>query len=227
MIIAVIPARKGSKRIKNKNIKLFLGKPIINYSISEAKKSKIFKDIIVSTNSVKILKHSIKLGAKNSFIRAEKISDDKTGILEVMYDAAKLIKKKYQNIKYLCCIFAASPLIQSNDLRKAFLEIKTDKFDYVFSATNYSYPVERAFKIKKNKIKMINKNNYKKKSQFFDETYHDAGQFYFGKINSWLKKKIIFSKNSKIIKLPNWRVQDIDVKDDWKRAENLYKNLGR
>jgi N-acylneuraminate cytidylyltransferase len=223
MIIAVIPARKGSKRIKNKNIKLFLGKPIIDYSISEAKKSRIFKEIIVSTNSIKILKHSIKLGAKNSFIRAEKISDDKTGILEVMHDAAKLIKKKYKNIKYLCCIFAASPLIKSIDLRKAFSEIKTGKFDYVFSATNYSYPIERAFKIKKNKIKMINKNNYKKKSQFFDETYHDAGQFYFGKIESWLKKKIIFSKNSKIIKLPNWRVQDIDVKDDWKRAENLYK----
>lgn len=227
MIVAVIPARKGSKRIKNKNIKLFLGKPIIDYSILEAKKSKIFKEIVVSTNSAKILKHAIKLGAKNSFMRAEKISDDKTGILDVMADAAKEIKKKNKSIKYLCCIFATSPLIQSRDLRKAFLEIKTDKFDYVFSATNYSYPIERAFKIKNNKLKMINKNNYRKKSQFFDETYHDAGQFYFGKINSWLKKKIIFSNYSKIIKLPNWRVQDIDVKDDWKRAENLYKNLNK
>tara|TARA_B100001057_G_scaffold385783_1_gene392584 strand:- start:15033 stop:15716 length:684 start_codon:yes stop_codon:yes gene_type:complete len=227
MIVAVIPARKGSKRIKNKNIKSFLGKPIINYSISEAKKSKIFKDIIVSTNSIKILKHSKKLGAKNSFIRAEKISGDKTGIVEVMADAARVIKKENKSIKYLCCIFAASPLIRSNDLRKAYLQIKTDKFDYVFSATNYSYPVERAFKIKKDKLKMLNKNNYKKKSQSFKETYHDAGQFYFGKINSWLKKKIIFDKNSKIIKLPNWRVQDIDVKDDWKRVEILYKNFNK
>ena len=72
---------------------------------------------------------------------------------------------------------------------------------------------------------MLNKKNYAKKAQFFDETYHDAGQFYFGKIESWLNKKIIFNSNSKIIKLSNWRVQDIDVKDDWKRAEILYKNL--
>ena len=226
MIIAIIPARQGSKRIKNKNIKSFLGKPIINYSITQAKKAKIFDEIIVSTNSNKILNHAKKLGAKNSFLREESISDDNTGILDVMADAADKMMEKYnKKIKYLCCIFAASPLIQFQDLRKGYYEIKKNKFDYVFSATNYSYPIERSFKIKRNQIKMINKNNYKKKSQFFDETYHDAGQFYFGKINSWLNKKIIFNNRSKIIKLPNWRVQDIDVKDDWKRAEILYKNL--
>ena len=71
---------------------------------------------------------------------------------------------------------------------------------------------------------MINKNNYKKKSQFFEETYHDAGQFYFGKINSWLKKKLFLIKIQKLLNC-NWKVQDIDVKDDWKRAEILYKNL--
>ena len=226
MIIAIIPARKGSKRIKNKNIKSFLGQPIINYSIYEAQKAKIFDEIVVSTNSKKIFNHSVKLGAKNSFIRDEKISDDATGILEVMADAAKKIIKLHNNkIKYLCCIFAASPLIQYKDLRKGYSEIKKNKFDYVFSATNYSYPIERSFKIKNNCIEMLNKKNYAKKSQFFDETYHDAGQFYFGKIESWLNKKIIFNSNSKIIKLSNWRVQDIDVKDDWKRAEILYKNL--
>ena len=226
MIIAIIPARKGSKRIKNKNIKLFLGKPIIDYSIYEAQKAKIFDEIVVSTNSKKIFNHSVKLGAKNSFIRDEKISDDATDILEVMADAAKKLTKLYNNkIRYLCCIFAASPLIQYKDLRSGYSEIKKNKFDYVFSATNYSYPIERSFKIQNDHIKMINKKNYAKRSQLFDETYHDAGQFYFGKIESWLNKKVIFSANSKIIKLPNWRVQDIDVNDDWKRAEILYKNL--
>jgi pseudaminic acid cytidylyltransferase len=226
MIIAIIPARKGSKRIKNKNIKLFLGKPIIDYSIYEAQKAKIFDEIIVSTNSKKIFNHSVKLGAKNSFIRDEKISGDHSSILDVMSDAAnKLIKLHNNKIKYLCCIFAASPLIQYKDLRKGYSEIKKNKFDYVFSATNYSYPIERSFKIKNDSLEMIDKKNYAKKSQFFDETYHDAGQFYFGKIESWLNKKVIFNANSKIIKLPHWRVQDIDVKDDWKRAEILYKKL--
>ncbi len=225
MILAVIPARKGSKRIKNKNIKKFLGKPIITYSLNQAEKSKIFDHVIVSTDSEKILNYAKKKGAKHSFKRRSDLSDDKTGILDVMQDAAIRLVKQFKDVKYICCIFPASPLLRSHDLKKAFNLIKKNKYDYVFSATNFSYPIERGFKIKDGKIKMIKRKNYSKKSQNFTETFHDAGQFYFGKVNSWLKKKIIFNSNSKILKLPNWRVQDIDVLDDWKKAEIIFKNL--
>ena len=224
MIIAIIPARKGSKRIKNKNIKIFYNKPIIYYAIKNAIDSKVFDTVFVSTDCSKIANISRKYGAEVPFLRDEKLSDDHTVTSEVIKDFYKNIKNKYKNIKFICCIYPANPLLSKSNLVKASKIILKNRYDYVFSATKYQHPIQRAFYKKNNKIFMYNSNYSKVRTQDITESYHDAGQFYFGKANSWLKDKKIFSKNSQFIEIARNNCCDIDNLEDWNFAKILFKN---
>ena len=224
MIVAIIPARIGSKRIKKKNIKLFLGQPIISYSIKTAKKSKIFDKIIVSTDSNIIGNIARKYGADFLFKRPKKLSGDKVSTGKVILHAIKWLSKNIKKPRLICCIYPTAPLMNHDDLIKSFKKIKSKKWNYIFSATKNHFPIERSFYFnKKNQLNLINKNNFFKKSQSFKPTYRDAGQFYWGTYNAWINKSVIFEKNSSIYLLPNLRTQDIDNIEDWKIAEKLYK----
>ncbi len=223
MNIAIIPARSGSKRIRNKNIKKFLGHPMIYWSIKRAKQSNIFDEIIVSTDSRRIKSIAENLGCNVPFLRPKKISDDKTGIDEVIFHTLNLLKKIKP--KFVCCINATSPLILSKDLIAGLKRIKKKKLEYVFSAAKYDYPIQRSFQFKKKKLKMLYAKYYNYNTQDLNETFHDAAQFYWGTTDAWLNKKKIFTKNSSIIEIPNYRVQDIDTIEDWKYAELKYKIL--
>lgn len=223
MNIAIIPARSGSKRILNKNIKKFLGYPIIYWSIKQAQKTKIFDQIIVSTDSKKIKKLVESYGCSAPFIRPKKISNDKTGVDEVIKHAILSLKNIKPN--FVCCINATAPLISYKDLIAGLKKIKNSRFDFVFSAGIYDYPIQRSFQFRFKKLSMTFPKYYNFNSQDLKVTYHDAGQFYWGTTDSWLRKKKIFSKNSSIIEVPNYKVQDIDTIEDWKYAELKYKIL--
>ena len=193
MNIAIIPARAGSKRIKNKNIKMFCGKPVIYYSILAAKKSNIFSKIIVSTDSIKIKQIAEKYGADVPFIRPKNLSDDFSSTMEVIKHSIKELSFHKKKIN-ICCIYPTAPLIKKDDLIKSYKIFNTNKFKFLFSASKFSYPIQRSFYLdKKNYIKMVNKQNYNKRSQDLKITYHDAGQFYWGSGKSWLNEKIIFA----------------------------------
>jgi pseudaminic acid cytidylyltransferase len=224
MIVAIIPARVGSKRIKKKNIKLFLGRPIISYSIKAAKKSKIFDKIVVSTDSNIIGNIARKYGADFLFTRPKKLSGDKVSTGKVILHAIEWLSKNIKKPSLICCIYPTAPLMNHDDLIKSFKKLKSKKWNYIFSATKNLFPIERCFYFdKKNQLTLINKNNFFKRSQSFKSTYRDAGQFYWGTYNAWINKSIIFEKNSSIYLLPNLRTQDIDNIEDWKIAEKLYK----
>tara|TARA_Y100001970_G_C14203217_1_gene842392 strand:- start:707 stop:1390 length:684 start_codon:yes stop_codon:yes gene_type:complete len=224
MIVAIIPARGGSKRIKKKNIKLFLGKPIISYSIKAAIRSKIFDKIIVSTDSNQIMSISKKYGAEVLFKRPKNLSGDYVGTREVISHAAKWLKKNISKPKYICCLYPTAPLINGLDLKNSYKKIKLNKRGYVFSATKFSYPIQRAFYLTKfKKIKMFYSKNFNKRSQDLKSAYHDAGQFYWGSYETWQLNKPMFQKHSNIYLLPKYRVQDIDDIEDWKVAEKLFK----
>ena len=132
MNIAIIPARKGSKRIKNKNIKTFFGKPVIYYSIIAAKKCKIFDKIIVSTDCKKIAKISKQYGAEVLFPRPKNLSNDKVDTVSVIHYEIKKLLKKEKKINFVCCVYPCSPLINHKVILKSFKKIKNKKFDYVF-----------------------------------------------------------------------------------------------
>ena len=153
------------------------------------------------------------------------MSDDFTNTLEVMEHAVKLIKNKAK-IKAVCCIYATAPFMKKKDLIEALKLFKLGKWKSVFSATNYSFPVYRSFKtIKSGGLKMLYPNFFKKRSQDLSPVFHDAGQFCWAKPQDWISRKLAFNNRSTIVKLPNWRVHDIDTYDDWKRAELNFKSL--
>ena len=121
MKIAIIPARAGSIRIKNKNIKLFNGKPAIAWSILAAKKTNLFDRIIVSTDSNKITQIAKKYGAEVPFIRKKILAKNSVTTIKVIKDAIKNIKSKEAKI---CCIYPCAPLIKSKDISNSYKKLK-------------------------------------------------------------------------------------------------------
>mgnify|MGYP001391476346 CR=1 FL=1 len=185
--IAVITARGGSKRIKNKNILNFFGKPMIAYSIIAAKKSKLFDKIYISTDSRKIKKISEKYGGKVPFLREKKLSDDFTGTHEVVKNFLEKAKIKKE---FICCIYPTAPLMRSWDLVRGFNKLLKNKNSYIYSAN-------------------IKKQTYKHK-------FVDSGQFYWGTLKTWINKKNILQKRSIKIKIPIKYSQDLNNYEDLK-----------
>ena len=225
MIVAVIPARGGSKRIPKKNIKKFFGKPIISYSIKAAIDSKLFDKVIVSTDCENIAQVAINYGAEVPFMRPKELSGDFLGTHEVVGHTLKWLEDFGDVVDYACCIYATAPMIEGSDLIKGYDLIKTEKWKAVIAATKYSYPVFRSFKkLPNGGLEMVFPEHYNSRSQDLPEVYHDAGQFYWAKAQEWKNKPGGFSENNTIIELSNYLVQDIDTIEDWNRAEKIYEN---
>lgn len=226
--IAIIPARGGSKRIPKKNIKDFLGKPIIAYSIEMALNTKLFSKVIVSTDDQEIQGVAIKYGAEVPFIRPKEIADDFTGTHEVIGHAVKWLEDNGETMDYVCCIYPTAPLIQKDDLIKGFEIIKTGKWNSIIAATNFSYPIFRSFKnLPDGGLKMIFPEHYNSRSQDFPEVYHDAGLFCWSEPETWKAPPEGYSEKNSIVKIPSYRIQDIDTLDDWKKAEIIYEIISR
>jgi pseudaminic acid cytidylyltransferase len=225
MNICVIPARGGSKRIHKKNIKDFLGRPIIAYSIETALNSKLFDKVIVSTDDEDIAKVAKEYGAEVPFIRPKKLSDDFTSTNSVVKHAINWFLEQDIEINYVCCIYATAPFVKVTYLRQG-LELLSDSNQlFSLSVASFSFPVQRAIKINNEKISMFYPEYASTRSQDLDEAYHDAGQFYWGKSQAFLDEIGMFSKDSIPVVLPRYLVQDIDTLEDWKRAELMYKIL--
>ena len=216
----------GVKEYQKKNIKNFLGKPILAYSIDTAISSGLFDKIIVSTDSEEIAKIAISYGAETPFIRPKELADDYTGIHEVIGQAINLLEKQIKKIDFVCCIYPTAPLIQKNDILKGYELIKNEKWDSVIAATHYSYPVHRSFiKFPNGGLKMLFPEHFNSRSQDLPKVYHDAGQFFWAKTKKWQNPTKGFDQNNTIVEIPANRVQDIDTHEDWKKAELIYKTI--
>jgi len=222
-IYAIIPARSGSKRIPNKNIKLFVGRPIISYSIKAAQNTNLFDKIIVSTDSQEIARVSKEFGAEVPFIRPANLADDYTGTDAVILHGLYWLINRGVKIEYICCIYPAAPLIQSEYIRIAYKLLKKNNAVSAFSVTTYAYPIFRALKIDNNRVKMIWPKNFHARSQDLLECYHDAGQFYWANVEKYLEEKRFFSSDAIPIILPRYLVQDIDTQEDWEVAERIFR----
>jgi pseudaminic acid cytidylyltransferase len=226
MNIAVIPARGGSKRIPRKNIKSFFGKPMIAWSIEAAKASNLFDHIIVSTDDAEISKIAKEWGAEVPFIRPADLSNDYAGTTEVIAHAIQWSLDNGWHLNSVCCIYATAPFIQIDDLIQANDIVESGNWAYSFPVCDFAAPIFRSFQqLSEGGVEMFFPEHFNSRSQDLPEALHDAGQFYWGKVESWLEGKRFFDKHSKPVIIPRWRVQDIDTSDDWLRAEALYKVL--
>ena len=224
MIIAIIPARGGSQRIKKKNIKKFYSKPILYWTIKVLKKSKLFSKIVLTTDNNQIRKTGERLGCDYIISRPSNLAGDYTPTKPVIEHAVSFLKKKFK-IKYVCCVYPCNPFLNSLDLKKSFKILKKNKRNFVFPIAEYTHPIQRALKLtKKNKLLFFSKKYELTRTQDLIKSYHDVGQFYWGSVTSWLSKKKMHS-NGIGLPIPKWRAVDIDNLQDWKRAELLFKVL--
>jgi len=225
-VVAVIPARIGSKRIPKKNIRAFLGKPMIAYSIEAAKVSGVFDRIIVSTDSTEIADIARQYGVEVPFMRPPELSDDHTSTDAVVLHALDWINKDCGQIDYICCIYSTAPFVRPEYIRKGLEQIIKDKATSAFSVTTFPYPIFRALKVDENgRIQMFWPEHRMTRSQDLPESYHDAGQFYWADARKYAVEKKLFSSDAVPIVLPRKFVQDIDTLEDWERAESMFKSL--
>ena len=226
MNVAIIPARGGSKRIPRKNIKSFHGKPMIAYSIEAAIQSGCFDKIIVSTDDQEIAEISIAYGAEVPFLRPVNISDDHATTMDVMHHAISWCINSGFNVGSVCCLYATAPFVMPVYLQQGLSLLNNENVGFVFSATSFPFPIQRAIKLSsEGKVTMFFPENEQVRSQDLIESYHDAGQFYWGSKDLFLERQPIFSSNSKVVLLPRKQVQDIDTQEDWELAEALYLTL--
>ena len=224
--LAIIPARGGSKRIPRKNIKPFLGKPIIAYSIEAAIQSNLFDEIMVSTDDEEIAEIAKQYGAKVPFLRSPENANDFATLADVLIEVVDHYKNIGKTFKNICCVLPTAPLTSNSRIKEAFTKLIDEKLESVFPVAEFSYPILRALEFDdNNKLKMIWPEHLKTRSQDLKPAYHDSGSFYWVKTNALLEQKTLFCKNGSAIVLPGTEVQDIDNETDWKLAELKYKLL--
>ncbi|MES2762449.1 MAG: pseudaminic acid cytidylyltransferase [Bacteroidota bacterium] len=223
--VAIITARGGSKRIPKKNIKDFLGKPIIAYSIETALNSGLFDYVMVSTDDNEIAEVAKKYGAQVPFVRSKQTSDDFTGTADVVIEVLHDLKKIGKEFINACCIYPTAPFISKQTLNESYQLLIGKKFDSVFPVCSFSYPIQRALEINDSKTKMVWGENLNKRSQDLPARYHDAGQFYWMNVESFLIEKKLFTNNTGSVILDELQVQDIDNETDWKLAELKFNLL--
>tara|TARA_Y100001970_G_scaffold53704_1_gene68067 strand:- start:8115 stop:8816 length:702 start_codon:yes stop_codon:yes gene_type:complete len=224
MNIAIIPARGKSERIRNKNIINFFGKPIIYWPIQNAKKTNLFKKIIVSTDNKKIAKISKLYGAEVPFVRPSNISNNKTGILKVIKHCIRFLEKKKIKFKYVCCIFSTAPLLNKKILQSAYKKLLKGKYDFVFGAIKIQNHLLRSFYLNNKKIEMINSKFYSVNSQDLPNAFVDSGQFYWGTKKAWKSKNKIFGNNSSFLELNEKKFTDINEIKDLRKLKRIAKN---
>jgi pseudaminic acid cytidylyltransferase len=227
MTVCIIPARGGSKRIPRKNIKEFLGKPIIAYPIEAAQKSGLFDKIIVSTDDEEIAEVAGRFGAEVPFLRPKELSDDFTGTTPVIAHAIKELEKSGERVDVACCVYATSVFLTSDMLCLGFEALKNNpKKEYSFSVAEFGAPIFRSFKmLDDGGVEMFFPDNFSARSQDLPSAYHDAAQFYFGKRDAFLNNLPIFAAHSAAVEVDRRRVQDIDTLEDWVIAESIFKSL--
>ncbi len=224
--LCVITARGGSKRIPKKNIKDFCGKPIIAYSIGAALNSKLFDEVMVSTDSEEIADVAKKYGALVPFMRSVKNSDDFAGTEDVVAEVLADYEKQGKIFSWFCCIYPTAPFVTAERLRKAF-EIfdNNHEAEAVLPVVRFSFPPQRGF-YNHNGYMEFNWPEFKdERSQDLEPIYHDAGQFYFVRMNAFMQQHTVIPVKSMPLILDDWEVQDIDNPSDWKMAELKYKFL--
>lgn len=228
MKLAVIPARGGSKRIPRKNIRIFKGKPMIAWSIEAALNSKCFDRILVSTDDPEIAEVARTAGAETPFMRPSELSGDYTGTIPVIAHAIEWGLQNGISASEICCIYATAPFIRTSDICIGYELMMKRKSDYAFPVVSYPAPIQRAVKVSGDgRIAMFNPELYATRSQDLEDAYYDAGQFYWGNRDAWLKKKPIFSSDAVPIIVPRYRAQDIDTEEDWLYAELMFDLLAQ
>ena len=222
--LCVIPARGGSKRIPRKNIKDFLGKPIIAYSIEAALKSGLFDEVMVSTDEEEIAVIARQYGASVPFMRSAATANDFATTADVLMEVLDQYRAIGQEFDALCCLYATAPFVTVERLQEA-IQLIHGTIDSAFTVVEYSYPIQRSLVCDGGRISMEHPEYKNSRSQDLQKHYHDAGQFYFSTVSNIVTNRNLWGENTAPLILSELEVQDLDTPTDWKLAEMKYRLL--
>jgi len=224
--IAIIPARGGSKRIPKKNIKLFLGKPIIAYSIEAALSSNLFDEVMVSTDNEEIASVAKKYGASVPFYRSSENATDYSSTVDALLEVLGQYSSQGKHFDLGCCIYPSAPFSSQELLLQGYNKLNDESLEVVFPVQAYEHPIQRSFSLgQNNQIEMFSPNKQFTRTQDLTPHYHDAGQFYWFKSQSLLANKSLLKGKIAAIKVSPLEAHDIDEPTDWQMAELKFKLL--
>lgn len=225
-VVAVVPARGGSRRIPRKNVRIFCGRPMIEWSLAAARASGCFDRIVVSTDDEEIAQVARGAGAEVPFRRAEALADEHTGAQAVLVDAIERLALPPGAV--VCCLYATAPLLRPEDLRLGLQRLRASGADFALAVTTFPFPIQRALRVDAaDRLGMFEPEHLATRSQDLEEAWHDAGQFCFGRARAWTDAVPVFSPAAVAVPMPRHRVQDIDTEEDWLRAEAMCLALRR
>ncbi len=225
--IAIITARGGSKRIPRKNAKEFCGKPIIAYSILAALGSGAFDTVMVSTDDDEIASIAKQYGAEVPFMRSEKTSNDFATSADVIAEVLEKYKERGKEYDTFICLYPTAPFVTSEQLKEAMDKLENNDVDSVMTIVRFSFPPQRAFILKDGMLQYQYPENASKRSQDLMPLYHDCGQFYACKTDSFNRYHSLVMPRTMPIEVPEEQEQDIDTDSDWIMAELKYKMLNQ
>ena len=225
-IVAIIPARGGSKRIPGKNIKLFAGLPMIAHPIRTARAAGVFNRIIVSTDSEAVAAVARDHGAETPFMRPAELANDLVPTDSVMVHALEWLGTRGELPDCFCCIYPTSLFLRAEYIRQGLELLRARQATVAFSVTTFPYPIFRAMKVNdRGRMEMFWPENRHTRSQDLPEAFHDAAQFYWADTAKYMREQRLLSNDGVPVFIPRWLVQDIDTPEDWEVAERVFRDL--
>lgn len=221
--VCIITARGGSKRIPRKNIRAFLGRPIISYSIEAAIESRLFEEVMVSTDDEEIASVSMSYGASVPFMRSPENGGDHATTYDVLAEVVEQYGKRGREFDTLCCIYPTAPFVTAEKLRAASAML--DGADTVLSVVRFSFPPQRGLVGKGACLSYWHPECATARSQDLEPVFHDAGQFYFCRISELLYSGAVVGARTKGFEVSELEAQDIDNISDWEIAEIKYRRM--
>lgn len=218
--IAIIPARGGSKRIPRKNVKPFLGTPMLHWPIAAAKASGLFDRILVSTDDEGIVDAARAAGAE-ALTRPADLSDDRTGVVPVLRHALETAGRDADSA---CLIYATAPFLRAGHIARGLDAL--DGAAFSLSVTTFPFPVQRALlRTPLGRVAMFQPEHAQTRSQDLPEAFHDAALFAWGTREAWLSGLPLYGPDTAMVDIPRHLVQDVDTPEDWTRAEYMARAL--
>ena len=222
-MLAMIMARGGSKRIPRKNVKEFMGRPMISYAISAALESGVFDEVMVSTEDAEIAEIARRFGASVPFMRSAQTANDTATTRDVVLEVVDAYARRGRRFDSLACLYSCVPFLSGDILRRAYAAFVEENADLLMPVVRYAFPVQRALHVGKDgRMEYREPSEANRRTQDLEPTYHDAGMFYFTKVEAYVAGEIWHRAYQEI---PALCAQDIDTPDDWKLAEIKYRML--
>lgn len=222
--LCIIPARGGSKRIPRKNIKDFLGRPVISYAIETALKSGLFDEVMVSTDDEEIAQIARQYGASVPFMRSAEAANDTAPDVVVLQEVISEYEKRGQSFDVICYLYPCTPLVTVEKLKHGLDTMIETGADIVTPVLRFSSPPLRGIVFRNGEwVKLFPEYAYTR-SQDMEPIYCYAGQYTFYNGQTFFKKDDT-ERRMYAFEISEMEAQDVDSDVDWKMAEIKYKLL--